>query len=189
MKVNWSVKQIAPWLMGSHVTAETFKQNGIDDALTRTVGIIDNTLQLLIYSDAAVEACRNHRTGTAALKKLRRSFAGLPAQQIMICDCLFDSAERIAEISRRILTTPGAGLTLSQRCDLDVIRKDVVALAGCTHLQFSLNRDFLLFTISSHIERMEEKDWDDSSRSYMYLKLLHNLQSVLECRNHFAFQS
>lgn len=36
---------------------------------------------------------------------------------------------------------------------------------------------------------MEEKDWDDGSRSYMYLKLLHNLQSVLECRNHFAFQS
>ena len=174
--------------MGSHVTAETFQQNGIDDALTRTVVIIDNALQRLVYNDA-VGACRSHRTGVTALKKLRRSFAGLPAQQIMICDCLFDAAERIAEIARRILTTPGAGLTLSQRCDLDVIRKDVVAMAGCTHLQFSLNRDFLLYTISSHIERMEEKDWDDSRRSYMYLKLLHNLQSVLECRNHFAFQS
>lgn len=183
-----NVKQIVPWLAGSRATAEPFKQNGIDDALTRTVVIIDNALQLLVYSDA-MGACRNHRTGVTALKKMRRSFAGLPAQQIRICDCLFDSAERIAEISRRILTTPGAGLTLSQRCDLDVIRKDVVALTGCTHLQFSLNRDFLLFTISSHIERMEEKDWDDSSRSYLYLKLLHNLHSVIDCRSHLDFQS
>lgn len=62
-----NVKQIVPWLAGSRATAGSFKQNGIDDALTRTVVIIDNALQFLVYSDA-VGACRSHRTGVTALK-------------------------------------------------------------------------------------------------------------------------
>lgn len=47
---------------------------------------------------------------------------------------------------------------------------------------------FLIVTISLCIERMEDKDWGDGSRLYMHIEFLHNLQSVLECRNHFVFQ-
>ena len=160
--------------------------------------VIDKALECFSRGDE-IAVCRNHRLGSEILDAIGETIReytdniknpdDIPA---VYHSYMLDATERIAELSRTIITSPSFYVPISYKCEIQTIRESVGHLLQSTEEFFygdgditllkseaHKTEDFLSHSIRAHSREMSHGDFNDGTLSYHCLMLLCHLHSFI----------
>lgn len=164
--------------------------------LGTTLLFVSEGLAALSISDVR-GCCRLHRRYESSAMDLNAN------QQNGYIPYVYDSASKLLEYCRVIASDPDMILSLSAKCDLDSLSRDIssiYSLMGSDSPDSQRNqatirklkelKDFVGHLIALQSESMEPQDYNDGSLGYAYFLMFSNLHSFLrssakmaECRS------
>lgn len=161
--------------------------------------IIDKALECLSdYDDLAV--CKNHRLGADILEAIGKQLQEYYEDDnsdgivpVIYHKYMLEAAEKIAETSRHIITSPGECIPISCKCEIESIRESLGLLmqsannmlhsdgedASALMDEIDKDKNFIEYAIASHSKDMRHDEFDEGSLAYYYLMLLYYLNSFI----------
>lgn len=152
--------------------------------------IICRALDCLAENDI-IEACKNNRTGSEQLYSLSHKIETFFHKNNSADDLIrvylsymIESADKISETSRHLVTKPEQKISISDKCEIRAIRKYIDEMLNENRMDSngslrhaSTNKNFLGYLIAERSKSMRHDDFNDGSQSYSYLILLYYLHS------------
>lgn len=156
--------------------------------------IICKALDCIAESNT-IEACKNLRIGSKILHTLRNKIGSTvdynkPQKEHLsdYLDHMLESADRIAETSRNIVSSPNFTTTIADKCQIMTIRDSVAEILSNANnpdriatsvSQASNQKDFLEHLISEHTKAMSHNDFNDNTYAYSHLMLLYHINAFI----------
>ena len=167
-------------------------------AIQRCGVIIDKALECVSCGDD-IAVCRNHRLGAEILGVMRKRIGEYPGRgdgednfPAIYHGYMLEATEKIAEISRNIVTSPDFLIPLSCRCEIEMVRDSLAmvmqSIDKCLDSEGNFNaivyeiekeRDYIKHAIEQQAEGMSYKEFDEDGVEYSYLLLLYYLHSFM----------
>lgn len=160
--------------------------------------IIDTALECLSSHDKP-GVCRNHRHGAETLEILGKmvreqsvKMSGSDERLTVYHEYMLENTGKIAETTRRIITSTDNHVSVSCKCEIEVIRDSLTRLLqsadsilrtdeSMERIKEDINndKDFIKHTIAVHSGRIKRDDYDDGAPAYAYLMLLYYIHSFV----------
>lgn len=159
------------------------------------------TSQIVKFLEAFAEmdmisACKNHRDTIDELSTKKRiynrSLSAHDGTHMIYIDYMIEATEKVAEISRLIITKPEDSISISTKCELLTIGSIFTRLSQ-RYMKFE-NGDFkadqflteirndgsfVKHLCGTHSKSMNHTDFEDGAIAYSYLMLLYYIHSYI----------
>lgn len=166
-------------------------QNLMRHFIGPSVNVVCGALDCLA-GGRVIDACKNHRVGTASLSELEKKLGKLTQAKdakedmaVVYVKYMIEAAGKVAETVCHIVVRPEFCISISDKCELQTIGTMIGALPAevADDSRFlskvANDKDFIEHLIAEKSKSMTHEDFDDGSQAYSYLVMLYYLHSYL----------